>query len=748
VNDDLVLGPFGGPGGWPEGARRLGIREVGIELDATACATRRTAGHRTIRADVAAFPVEQLAGKTWGQTHSPPCVVFSAAGNRAGNAVTAILAEGIRDALAGRKTRALRRREMAHALRCSTWGGDTPGLRCDQIPGSDWLWDRDKQDSWKRALVARRGTRPGLMRTSTSSGRHPTRAQRSAKIQAAVRSASLVIEPARFIAAGKPEWTAMEQVPSVLPLWKVYAEELEKLGYSAWHGILNAADYGIIAPCPLHATSFPNVNADCVGPYSQYETALVSALAHVTTEPSEKTLLLAATVAARWASRIRRAFAGAATCAAREQALIALAESVGPIILPGQADVEWTSEATSGFGLTPATVASIASLLSSFLGGLSPEEKSCITSMKTRQTIVHLISRSIAATLITGPGTGPESRTAGCGLCVDLSVPQTRQRAILIASRVRKVSRPTPTHYDPRKGDQLFGRPWTSMAEALGWGATARPAPTATAGGTSTGGAEPFGHRDRDALEAERDAGRWALRIDNQTQATVRGIDEPAPTIKTGHSFSSEARWVLRRERSAGRAEHDATRDRPLDVPAPTVSGGGEGRMSWVLHTNRDQRPDGTRQTADPLTAPALTAKSGGQWIVKGFRNNNNNNNNNNACERSIDEPAGTLFFGQRSNWAAWVTERSATSVQGDPILGRPGHKDRDKGESQFEQDSVRITVEEAAILQSFPADYPFQGTRTARFRQVGDAIPPRLAAHVLSMATGIPLVLASEAAA
>ena len=35
--------------------------------------------------------------------------------------------------------------------------------------------------------------------------------------------------------------------------------------------------------------------------------------------------------------------------------------------------------------------------------------------------------------------------------------------------------------------------------------------------------------------------------------------------------------------------------------------------------------------------APALTAKSGGQWIVKSFRNNNN------GCERSVDEPAGTL---------------------------------------------------------------------------------------------------------
>lgn len=96
----------------------------------------------------------------------------------------------------------------------------------------------------------------------------------------------------------------------------------------------------------------------------------------------------------------------------------------------------------------------------------------------------------------------------------------------------------------------------------------------------------------------------------------------------------------------------------------------------------------------------------------------------------------------RREDWrnALSQEERPATTVQGDPRLGRPGHKDRDRGEAQFAMESVRITVAEAATLQSFPPGYPFQGSQTKRFEQVGNAVPPRLAAHLLAMATGLPL--------
>ncbi|MFL5312232.1 MAG: DNA cytosine methyltransferase [Myxococcales bacterium] len=54
----------------------------------------------------------------------------------------------------------------------------------------------------------------------------------------------LVVEPLRYALSLRPRWIVLEQVPPVLGLWKLYARMFEELGYSAWVGVLEAADYG------------------------------------------------------------------------------------------------------------------------------------------------------------------------------------------------------------------------------------------------------------------------------------------------------------------------------------------------------------------------------------------------------------------------------------------------------------------------------------------------------------------------
>ena len=45
-----------------------------------------------------------------------------------------------------------------------------------------------------------------------------------------------------------------------------------------------------------------------------------------------------------------------------------------------------------------------------------------------------------------------------------------------------------------------------------------------------------------------------------------------------------------------------------------------------------------------------------------------------------------------------------------------------------------RLTPAECARLQAFPDDHPWQGTKTAIYRQIGNAVPPPLA-EVLGLA-------------
>ena len=194
----------------------------------------------------------------------------------------------------------------------------------------------------------------------------------------------------------------------------------------------------------------------------------------------------------------------------------------------------------------------------------------------------------------------------GCLHSEQYGVPQTRTRAVLIASLTKEVHQPKPTHSkyysrDRSRVDPKVNR-WVSMAEALGWGMTERPYPTITAG-TARGGQDPAmlgGSGARATVQKEYDEGRWQF---------------------CGAGITSEV--------TAG------------------------------------QRP------------------------------------------RESNEPAHTITGKGTAAWKTWEKEVPQTR---------------------------RVTVEEAAILQSFPADYPWRGSITKQFQQVGNAIPPLLAKRILEV--------------
>lgn len=95
------------------------------------------------------------------------------------------------------------------------------------------------------------------------------------------------------------------------------------------------------------------------------------------------------------------------------------------------------------------------------------------------------------------------------------------------------------------------------------------------------------------------------------------------------------------------------------------------------------------------------------------------------GAPRSFDRPAFTFMCGS----GAWKIETEESTARTSRGRATPeGAAPRFGSRKRFE----RITVEQAAIIQGFRHDYPWQGTRNQRFTQIGNSVCPPVAQHVL----------------
>lgn len=268
-------------------------------------------------------------------------------------------------------------------------------------------------------------------------------------------------------------------------------------------------------------------------------------------------------------------------------------------------------------------------------------------------------------------------------------VPQTRRRAFLIAHRERAIEHPKATHkryVAPRKRE------------------------------AQDGGLFDLPERERITLPHERDLLDW-VSMAEALGWTDGPSPSPAPTVTSGGADTGgvevfASRGARARARGAVRTNNftavardaDGKRskagsvpyERDLDVPSPTVDTTAGG---WSI-TGLDRRQTSGKGEVVPVVP--------------------------------VERPAPTMTAaGLATGRDVWVGERPATTLAGDPRVFQPGGHHTPGAQSE---NAVRVTIEQAACLQSFPAGYPWDaaGSRSAAFRCIGNAVPPLMARAVL----------------
>lgn len=137
----------------------------------------------------------------------------------------------------------------------------------------------------------------------------------------------------------------------------------------------------------------------------------------------------------------------------------------------------------------------------------------------------------------------------------------------------------------------------------------------------------------------------------------------------------------------------------------------------WEMRGNHYLGETGEYNTR-PVTEPALTITSGSNRMR--FREI--------PEPWTAERPAPTVVATRRSAGGMLIGRQLADGSRQD-VGGHSGHV----GISDGQLAGVRVTVEEAAALQSFPPDLVLIGTQGEKHLAVGNAVPPLMAEAILS---------------
>ena len=309
-------------------------------------------------------------------------------------------------------------------------------------------------------------------------------------------------------------------------------------------------------------------------------------------------------------------------------------------------------------------------------------------------------------------------------------VPQNRERLFIVAGP-RPIVWPVETHAPPEELRQggLFGerrKPWVTVREALNLGGRV------LGGGRRGHGMaewEPADVTDRPAatINAMQSSTAGHYVVEDPKHPHVRP-DAPAPALRPGGAgHSAPPMWLnqmIGSSQTSGRKTGRVPCESTVDAPSPTVRANeGVGltirieswsewrdkHLTWGFgwadyaeasgHPEDAYHPDGvTRRLVSPVPMPAWA--SGGS--VKPTR----------AASRPelLDRPSPT------------VTTCEVKGTRGENQHGGP---DRASDAAWLGAGIRRLTPAECAKLMAFPDDYPWRGTKTSIYAQIGNGCCP-----------------------
>lgn len=263
----------------------------------------------------------------------------------------------------------------------------------------------------------------------------------------------------------------------------------------------------------------------------------------------------------------------------------------------------------------------------------------------------------------------------------DYGVPQRRHRLFLVCGP-HPIRWPEATHADPAALVQaaLFGprrKPWVTVRQALGLGGTSR----VTGGGSNPHGPDRAHERTERVLTDEPGLTHRAM-----------DADRPADTIQ------------------AAGAEGGPRPPGILDDATRTIA---QTRPDWSHRATGIDTPTraiGTKANASVKGAGPTDRKTYPRGLGRA------------ASEpERLDQPAPTVA----------TTEEKGTRASAASGFTFNGGPDRASDAAFLGAGIRRLTVLECATLQGVRLDYPWSGTKTAMYRQIGNGVPPPLACAV-----------------